>query len=558
MEHDIDAKQLYSLAESTFSKRITLHNLWQEISENFYVERADFTYQRSIGMERAINLLTSYPLQVRRNLGDSLSTMLRPTAKDWFHVGVQDLRIDKDIESRRWLEWSTQTQRRAMYDRASLFNRATKEADHDYAAFGNCVLSIQMNKARDGLLYRCWHLRDVAWLEDAEGKVGPIFRKWKPEARILNQLFRGKVHKNVVKMAEKTPTETVECMHMIVEAEQYDGDARGKPFWSIYYDGSNRVIIEAVPVNDSEYVVPRWQTVSGNQYAFSPAAICALPDARLLQAMMHTLLEAGEKLVNPPMIATQNVVRSDVAVYAGGITWVDEEYDERLGEALRPMTLDHRGMPMGIEMYTEGQKLLSQAFFLDRLTLPERAPEMTAYEVGQRVQEYIRGALPLFEPMEQDYNAQVCEATFSLMLRNGGFGSPHDMPRRLRGAPIQFHFESPLHDAIEQQKGQKFTEVEALIQQAAQLDPHIGTIIDVQTTMRDVLEGIGAPATWIRSDAEAAELADQQKMQAAMNPQSIAQTSQTLQNVQKGAQAAVDLQGLAGQLGGQGGAAQAA
>lgn len=509
-------------------------------------------------MERAINLLTSYPLLARRTLGDSLSTMLRPTAKDWFHIGTQDLRVDKDTEARGWMEWAAGTMRRAMYDRASLFNRATKEGDHDFAAFGQCVLSVRTNKNRDKLLYRTWHLRDTCWLEDEEGKICLVFRRWKPDNRTLMRLFPGKLHEQVVRASEKSPFDEVECMHMMVPADQYDGKAGNKPYWSIYYDVAHSHVIEEVAVQDNEYVIPRWQTVSGTQYAFSPATICALPDARLLQAMMHTLLEAGEKLVNPPMIATQNVVRSDVAVYAGGITWVDEEYDEGLGEALRPLTLDHRGMPMGLDMFKHAQELLAQGFFLDKLTLPERAPEMTAYEVGQRVQEYIRGAMPLFEPIEQDYNAQLCEATFNLMLRHGAFGSPLDMPRKLRGAKLQFKFESPLHDAIEQQKGQKFIEVHSLLQQAAELDQKIGNILDVRKTMRDVLEGVGAPATWTRSDAEIDEMEQQQSADQAMNPEAIANASQALQNVQKGTQAAVDLQGLAGQLTGPNANAQAA
>jgi hypothetical protein len=45
--------------------------------------------------------------------------------------------------------------------------------------------------------------------------------------------------------------------------------------------------------------------------------------------MTLTLLEAGEKFTNPPMIAVQEAIRSDVAIYAGGITWVDKDYDER-------------------------------------------------------------------------------------------------------------------------------------------------------------------------------------------------------------------------------------
>jgi hypothetical protein len=95
-------------------------------------------------------------------------------------------------------------------------------------------------------------------------------------------------------------------------------------------------LIEATPIWGRYYVIPRWQTVSGSQYATRPPPVCALPDARLLQAMTYTLLEAGEKATSPPIIATQNVVRSDVALYAGGITWVDEEYDEKTRRRAAP------------------------------------------------------------------------------------------------------------------------------------------------------------------------------------------------------------------------------
>jgi hypothetical protein len=56
--------------------------------------------------------------------------------------------------------------------------------------------------------------------------------------------------------------------------------------------------------------------------------------------------------------------------------------------------------------------------------------------------------------MEMEYNAALCDETFELMLRAGGFGDPRSWPKKLRGAEIDFQFESPLHDIIEQQKGQ--------------------------------------------------------------------------------------------------------
>lgn len=519
----MDIKQLKESVDNLFSKRSSFMTLLQEIAENFYPERADFTLRRDVGDEFASNLTTSYPLMCRRELGDQVGVMLRPTAKDWFYTVPVDSQRE-DNEAKRWLEWTMGIQRRAMYDRASQFTRATKEADHDFATFGQAVVSVRLNRNADALLYRCWHIRDVVWMENEDGVLSLIARKWKPYARDLLRLFGNKNHPAVESEAKKSPFDEIECLHIICDADMYDGAPMGKPYWSLYYDVKHDHLLEAIPVYNKEYVIPRWQTVSGSQYAYSPATIAALPDARLIQAMTYTLLEAGEKLTNPPMVATQDAVRSDIAIYPGGVTWIDMDYDERLGEALRPIAQDAKGMPLGIDMQRDARLLIAQAFYLNKLTLPERAPEMTAYEVGQRIQEYIRGAMPLFEPMEMEYNGGICEATFDLLLRAGAFGGPHLMPKSLRGADIQFKFASPLHDAIEQQKGQKFMEMKALIVEAMEIDQSAIALPDAKVALRDALNGIGVSAQWLRNEVSVKQIEEAQ--QAAIRAKQLLDTAE--------------------------------
>lgn len=527
-------KQLFELCENVFSKRCSLVSLWQEIAENFYPERADFTASRSLGTDFASDLTTSYPLLVRRDLGNYFSYMLRPTDKAWFHmmVGNRDDEQKKstDSEGQAWLDQATKIQRKVMYDKRSQFIRATKEGDHDYAAFGQCAISVEMNRERNGLLYRSWHLRDMAWTEDEEGQIGSIFRKWKPTVRDLVRLFgTDRVHRETVQRAEKTPFDDADIRHIVVKSDMVD-EKFNTPFVSVYYDAEHSHVIEKVGVFSPIYVIPRWQTVSGSQYAFSPAAVAGLPDARLLQAMTYTLLEAGEKLTNPPMVAVQEALRSDVNIFAGGITWADAAYDERLGEVLRPITQDAKGMPLGIDMARDSRLMLSEAFYLNKLTLPQRAPEMTAYEVGQRIQQYIRDALPLFEPMELSYNGGICEETFNILFRHGAFGSPLDIPKTLQGADVTFRFESPLHEAIEKEKGNRFLEAQGFIAAAVQLDPTTAFVVDAKQALREVLEGIGVPATWMRDKEEVDAAVEAQKQEL--------QAEQVLATMQQGADVA--------------------
>ena len=556
----MDAKKLKELGESLFGKRGQLMSLWQEIAEHFYVERADFTATRSIGDDYASHLTTSFPLLCRRDLGDQVGVMMRPTNKPWFHMLPSDTRIE-DNSSRRWLQWAEGTMRRAMYSRASFFNRAVKEADHDYSTFGNTVLSVELNRFRTDLLYRCWHLRDVAWRENQDGKIDFVARKWRVACSDLIRLFpRAELDQKILQRALKEPFAEITVMHIVCDMELYDGDftmepamypeadtdlarsdfqrrTRARPKLSLFYDCDHNKAIEAKGINTKIYVIPRWATISGSQYGSSPATVAALPEGRLLQAMTLTLLEAGEKAANPPLIATKDAVKSDMQQFPGGVTWVDAEYDERLGEALRAMNIDTKGLPINLELVKDSRAVLLQCFFANKLRAfnPNEDPQMTAFQAGQVVQEYIRGALPLFEPMEQDYNGGVCEETFEVMYRAGGFGPVDLIPRSLRNAEIDWRFESPLHDAIEQQKGIKFLEFKQIVAEAVSLDPSCAHIPDAVTILRDVSNGIRVPAKWLRTELQVEEAA------AATAAQRQQQAS--LEQLQQGADVAATLGG---------------
>jgi len=537
----MNTKELRDIGENLFSRRAQLLNLWQEQAENFYPERADFTVKRYLGDDFAGNLMTSYPILCRRDLGDSIGTMLRDTRKPWFEMATEDP-AREDNDAKAWLQWATGVQRRAMYDADAQFNKASKQGDHDFAAFGQCVIATRLNREGNTMLYRCYHLRDICWMEDEDGKICAIFRRWRPGARDLVRWFspngmrpKNKVHPNVARVAEKKPFEEIECMHIVVKADMFSGPDEGKPWRSIHYDCMNQCEMESIAQWTKEYGISRWETVSGSQYAYSPATVAALPDARLLQAMTVTLLQAGEKVVDPPLIATEMAVRSDMATYAGGVTWVDYEYDERLGSALRPMTIDAKGMPLSKDMQADCRNLLSQAFYLSKLRpfVPTSDPTMTAYQAGQIVAQYIRDALPLFEPMEDERNASICEDTFEVMKRSGAFGSPQSMPKSLQGASVKFRFSSSLHDAIESQKGQKFLEMSQLVAQAMALDKSVAALPDATVALRDALDGIQVPARWIRSEVvieqmKADEAAKEQAQQALATMGAGADVAQTV------------------------------
>jgi hypothetical protein len=536
---DTRAQDLIKRGDRLFSERKPLVSLWQEMAEQFYPERADFTVLRSMGQDFAANLSTSYPLLARRELGNIFSSMLRPPGTQWMKISV--FREDRvDNEGQRWLDRVTEIQYRAMMDRRSCFARATAEADHDYASFGQAAISVELNSTLDRLLYRCWHLRDMVWSEGPDGNIVEIHRKWKPSAREVVERWPSRASRKLKELAQKPGDEKVECRHVVVPVTRYEGSKKFRtPYVSVYIDVTHGEVLAEEASADTIYAIPRWQTVPGSQYAHSPAIIAALPEARMIQAMSLLLLEAGEKAVDPPMVAVEEALRSDVNLIAGGITFTEADYDERQGEAIRPMFRDKSGLPFGLDMLARSERTIADAFFLNKLTLPSTGGAMTAYEVSQRIQEYIRSAAPLFGPTLMEYNGQLCDLTFERLFRAGAFGPVDQIPESLAGQDIEFKFESPLYDAVEREKMQKFSELRLLLAEAAQADPTVMVHADLHAAIRDVARGIGVPAEWLTPEDVAAQARQAASQQAEMEQVAggLAEAGGVMERIGRGAQA---------------------
>jgi hypothetical protein len=516
MAGDARAKELCGIGDALFSKKAPLDSLNQEIAENFYPERADFTRDLSLGQEYAEHLMDSYPVMMRRELGNNLSAMLRPKDKPWFAYSTLSEDRDQRPENAAYLEYLTKTHRTRLYDARCKFVRATKRADHDYATFGYAILSVQEAPSREHIIFKDHHPKNIAILENDVQEIDHLHERGKMSARSMVARFGSKnVHATVKKAAEKEPGKEFNVRTIVMPAEEYDlicRDGKGKkigkskhPFVCLYLDSDNQHILKETSLPIFPYVVPRWHTITGSPYAFSPAAMVSLPDARLAQAMAGIILEAGEKSIDPPLAAIAEVVRS-ADIRAGAISWIDAEYDGKVSDAIQPMPIKG-DMNTGFAMRQDLREMLSKAWFVDRLTLPEAGREMTAFEVGRRLEEHIRGILPLFEPIEQEYNTPILEKSFQLLANMQVFDFSQ-MPDDLAEENLSFRFKNPMQEASERVLVQQYQEVLQILE-AAKAAGVKANPINLETATRDAIRGTGAPAKWGRTDDEIAAEAEQ-------------------------------------------------
>lgn len=504
--------QLRKFSKERFEKQYPVLSLWQELSEHFYPQRSDFLRTHTIGAELTDSLASSQPLLIQRELANSLEAMLRDGV--WFEIGIEG---EPDHEGRMWLDWASKRLLMLINQRTANFRRATKELDNDYVTFGNGVMSIELNRLANGLLFRTWHMRDCAWWDDENGQVDGVIRKENITLYKMAQFYgEANMPKAHQKKLHSHPFHEVPIVHFDITTKMY-GDSQYDRFPRVQMvlDLQTETIMEIGGNMQPRYIVPRFQTIACSPYAYSPATVVGLPDARTLQAMTHTLLEAGERHARPPIIATENVIRGDANLYPDGITFVSEDYDERLGASLRPLTQDAKGFPFGQDMQSDIIEVLKSAFYVNKINMPDIGREMTAYEVSERMKQFRRENLPLFAPIEHEYSGRMCELAFETMLKHGFLGSPQDIPQSLRGQEVRFKFESPLTEADEEKKVNQFAQVSQLLQQAVDYNPTIGNNIDFAQSLRDAVQGTGAPEKWLRSLDDVQKLDEMQKSQMA-------------------------------------------
>ncbi|MEN3145699.1 portal protein [Neorhizobium sp. IRAMC:178] len=509
---DSRAKSLCQIGSSLFSKKQQYDSLCQDIAENYYPLRSDFTRTLELGDDFATGLMESYPVQARETLGNSINAMLRQG--DWFAIKTGVEEVDENPSNARWLEAATKRYRRLVYDRRANFTAATIEADHDWVTFGNPVLSVGESPTRDHMLFNAWHPKDCAWMLNDIGKVDHLQRKMKMTARNLNRKYKGKVHADIVQAAEKDPSKEFNIRHVVLPMEELYGDDKAmrrkfakSPYLSLYIDADHDDLLGEGGLPVFTYVVPRWRTLSHIAQGFSPATINSLPDGRMIQSMARILLEQGEKAVDPPTIGKGDIFRDAINLYAGGHTHVDLTDDDDIRKVFQ--TIESGNVSIGMEMKQDVREMIAEAFLLNKLFLPDTR-EMTAYETSQRVAEFRRAALPFFGPIESEYHLPLLDVGFQLAIHNQqmDFG---DMPDELEDADTTFTFESPLNTAEGRALVASFQESVQILAGSSQFDDTIPATMDFAKMTKDAVKGTGAPADWFKDEVEATEEADRQK-----------------------------------------------
>src|SRR3546814_695495 len=189
------------------------------------------------------------------------------------------------------------------------------------------------------------------------------------------------------------------------------------------------------------YICPRWDTSSGEDYGRSPGMV-ALPDANTAQAIGETMLVAGQRAADPPILVPSDAFIDAPNTFPGGLGHYEADAIRDLGFDPFKVLDVGRNFPLTRDMQLDTREMIRSAFLRDRFNLPlPGEANMTATEVQARLKEFIDEMGPVFGRLEADYTAPMVERAFKLVLRAGGF---KPVPPALQGRSVVLEYESPV------------------------------------------------------------------------------------------------------------------
>lgn len=519
---------------------------WQELAEVMLPRRADFTTDRTPGAKRTELQYDGVPMLAVRGLAAALDGLLKPKTSRWFRIKTDDAELNELDEAKIWFEAVENRMWDAIYDPRARFTQRTGEVDRDLVTFGTGIMFIGESRDMSHLVFKSIHLKDALIAESEDGSVDTLYSVIKKSARQAEQKWGFDNLGGKTKEALKGPNATPDMQFRFLQAVQprLDREPRLKnstnmPWTDLTIDVESEHVVAESGFEEFPFQTPRWDTMSGELYGRSPGML-ALPDVNTVHQMGKTLLRAGQKAVDPPLLAPDDGSIDAPKTAPGSMIYFDVELARQMGGRPPIVPLNTgANMPLGREMQNDTRQQIFAAFFRDVLNLPTQGRQMTATEILERKEEFIRTIGPVFGSLESDYTGAVVDRVFNIMMRAGSFP---EAPEELQGRTVKFDFASPVIQARKQINVAAAARQFEILQPLAAMRPEIWDNYDVDQIARDTSEGVGVPQKWILSKERVQEIR-QQRAQAQQQAEQIDLAERAVGGVAK-------LGGLIGQVGG--------
>lgn len=461
----------------------------------------------------------------------AMESMLTPRGSTWHRLAPMEKGLKRDRNVRVWFDDFNQLLFDYRYAPRANYASNQHEIYMALGAFGTGCLFIDELGPRQGPRYKAIHLGECYFMENHQGLIDSVYRRYKWTARQIAQKWgKDNLPAQISGALENKPETEFELIHCVKPNENIDYgrlDHRGRPFTSEYVSITGGVLLETDGYYSFPYAVSRYVQAPGELYGRSPA-MTALPALKVLNEMKKTILKQGHRIVEPVLLLHDDGVLDVFSMRPGSMNYGAMTADgKRLVDVLPTGNL-----VVGKELMDDERMVIRDIFLNTLFQILVETPQMTATEVLERSRE--KGALlsPTMGRQQSEALGPMLEREIDIMVRQG-LAPP--MPDALReaGGGYKVEYDSPLSRAqkAEQASGFIRTMQVGLEYVNATQDHSALDWLDIDEAMPAIADINATPAAWLRD--EAAVQAIREGRQKALEQQQLVDAAPSIASVAK-------------------------
>lgn len=503
-------------------ERSTFISHWRDIADYFQPRRARFSLtEANRGDRRNQKILDSSPSHASRTLAAGMMGGITSPAREWFRLTTTDPDLSELGSVKYWLHIVAKRMN-SVFIRSNLYN-VLPNIYADIGNFGTAALHVEED---DDKVVRFFdhpigsyyianddQLRVTTFMRDFRMTVDNVIEKFgrKSDGEIDWTNISERV-KNLY--LNNNLLAWVDICHVVMKNDEYDNskiESRFKKYISYYYERGTTSSNQSSYLSDLEdkflsikgydffpVLVVRWQKTGEDVYGTNCPGMEALGDAKQLMLGQRRLMQAVEKMINPPMIAPIHLKNQKSSILSGDITYADERDGQK---GFRPAHEVNFNLQAMQSVQQDVRERINETFYknlflmLDQLDRSQR----TATEINERKQEKLLVLGPVLEQLNQDLLDPLIDVTFNIMMKNGLIPFP---PQEIHGQPLKVEYLSILAQA---QKSAMLSSVErfaGFVGNIAGGNPSVLDKVDMDEIIDVYGDMIGVPPSIVKSNEE--------------------------------------------------------
>jgi hypothetical protein len=554
---------------------------WRDITDFLMPRRGRFYVgDNNKGEKRNNKIIDSTATMALRTLRSGMMAGVTSPARPWFRLSTPNPTFSEVAAVKDWLQMVSDRMS-TIFLKSNLYN-VLPIIYSDMGGFGTGCFFIEEDEQD---VIRCYPfpIGTYCIANDHKLKVNTFTREFRMTVRQIVEKFgydpiTKKVNwenlsTTVKQLYENNQTEAwIDLAHVIVPNEDYAPAKKlgvFKKYISVYYElgftgasvantnylGGDLDKGRYLRMEGYDYfpiLAPRWEISGEDVYGTSCPGMTALGDIKQLQLGEKRILQAVEKMINPPMIGSVALREAKASILPGDITYVD---DRNQGVGFKPaheVRFDVNSME---NKQSQVRQRISRSFYEDLFLMLANSDrrQITAREIDERHEEKLLALGPVLEQLNQDLLDPLIDIVFDIMVKREMIPP---IPKELQGMDLKVEYISVMAQA---QKLSGLAGIERFVGfagQVAQANPQVLDKIDTDQLIDVYGEIVSLPAGIIKSDEEVevvrAERAKAQQQQMQMEQQAaMAQEAKELSQTELNKNSALDAllqQSQAGQI----------